>query len=77
MRLNPVLSFLFMNMESHTEHHVYPNVPFHALPRLRRLMAPHMPPPYRGLRAAWKEILPALLAQRRDPRYFVRRELPG
>jgi fatty acid desaturase len=77
LRLNPVLSFLFMNMESHTEHHVYPNVPFHALPRLRRLMAPHMPPPYRGLWAAWKEILPALRAQRRDPRYFVRRELPG
>jgi fatty acid desaturase len=77
LRLNPVLSFLFMNMESHTEHHVYPNVPFHALPRLRRLMAPHMPPPYRGLWGAWKEILPALRAQRRDPRYFVRRELPG
>ena len=55
LRLNPVLSFLFMNMESHTEHHVYPNVPFHALPRLRRLMAPYMPPPYRGLWGAWKE----------------------
>ncbi len=76
LRLNPVLSFLFMNMENHTEHHVFPNVPFHALPRLRRLMAPYMLPAYRGLRGAWKEILPALLAQRRDPRYFVRREPP-
>jgi fatty acid desaturase len=66
-----------MNMESHTEHHVYPNVPFHALPRLRSLMAPYMPPPYRGLWGAWKEILPALLRQRRDSGYFVRRTLPG
>ena len=77
LRLNPVLSFLFMNMESHTEHHVYPNVPFHALPRLRRLMALHMPAPYRGLLGAWKEIVPTLLAQRRDPGHFVQRELPG
>jgi len=77
LRLNPVLSFLFMNMESHTEHHVYPNVPFHALPRLRRLMAPYMPPPSRGLWGAWRELLPALLRQRRDPGYVGHREPPG
>ena len=34
------------------------------------------PPPYPSLLAAWKEILPALIRQVRDPRYFVRRELP-
>ena len=36
LRVNFFFTFLFMNMESHIEHHLYPMVPFHALPRLRR-----------------------------------------
>ena len=31
---NPVIRWLAWNMPYHTEHHLYPNVPFHALPRL-------------------------------------------
>ena len=33
---------LYWNMNYHIEHHIYPSVPFHALPRLNRLLAPHI-----------------------------------
>ena len=35
-----------------------------------------MPTPTRASWAAYREIIPALLRQRKDPTYFVRRELP-
>ncbi|MBM7066404.1 fatty acid desaturase [Actibacterium sp. 188UL27-1] len=39
---NRIVRFLAWNMPYHTEHHTLPNVPFHALPRLHRIMAPHL-----------------------------------
>jgi fatty acid desaturase len=76
MRLSRVWSFLFMNMESHAEHHIYPMVPFHALPRLRERLKEHMPEPYRGLWGGAREMVPALIRMRKDPSYFVRRTVP-
>jgi len=77
MALNPVFSFLYMHMENHIEHHLYPSVPFHALPRLHALVRDQLPKPYHGLRPAWKEIVPTLLRQRYSTSWFVRRPLPG
>jgi hypothetical protein len=34
------------------------------------------PSAYRGLWQAYREIVPAVLRQLRDPTYFVRRQLP-
>jgi fatty acid desaturase len=75
--MNPVLRFLFCNMNYHVEHHMFPMVPFHALPALHQAVREDMPPPYPSLLAAYREILPTLWRQRRDPSYHVRRELPG
>jgi hypothetical protein len=35
-----------------------------------------MPTPYRSTLAAYREIIPTLLRQRKDPGYFVHRDLP-
>jgi fatty acid desaturase len=35
---NSIVRWLAWNMPYHTEHHLYPAVPFHALPRLHRLV---------------------------------------
>jgi fatty acid desaturase len=77
IRLNPVLSFLYMHMENHTEHHIYPNIPFHALRRFRGLIDDQMPPACPSLWAAYREILPALIKQRHDSRYFIKRKVPA
>jgi fatty acid desaturase len=74
--INPVFSFLYMHMQYHVEHHIFPLVPFHALGKLHEVVKDQMPVPYRGLWGAWKEMIPTILRQRHDADYFVRRKLP-
>jgi fatty acid desaturase len=74
--MNPVLRFLYLNMNYHVEHHMFPMVPYHALPQLHEAMAADCPPPYPNIFAAFGEIFPALWRQRQDPTYFVRRPIP-
>jgi fatty acid desaturase len=77
MRLNPVLSFLYLHMEYHTEHHMFPNIPFHALAKFRRHVEDQMPRAYSGLLETYKEEIPVLWKQRHNAQYFIHREMPG
>jgi fatty acid desaturase len=74
---NRVFRYLYWNMNYHVEHHMYPLVPYHALPALHEALKADMPPAYPGLWAAYREIIPALLRQVRDPSYQVIRPLPA
>ncbi len=74
--MNVVFRFLYWNMNYHLEHHLFPMVPFHALPRLHAVAKPYLPAPYASCLAAYREIIPALLRQRKDTKYFIRRPLP-
>ena len=74
--MNPVFRFIYWNMNYHVEHHMFPMVPYHALPALHAELIHDMPVPYASLIAAYREILPTLWRQRRDPEYHVERELP-
>jgi Na(+)-translocating NADH:ubiquinone oxidoreductase F subunit len=64
-------------MNYHLEHHMFPLVPYHNLPRLHELVKWDAPAPYSGLIAAFREIIPAVLRQMRDPGYHVKRRLPS
>ena len=75
--MNPAFRFLYWNMNYHVEHHMFPMVPYHALPRLYETVKDDCPPAYANTWAAYREILPALLRQWRDPSYHVRRVLPA
>lgn len=74
--MNPIFRFLYWNMNYHLEHHMFPMVPYHALPALHEELKADLPVPYPSLWAAYREIIPTLLKQTKDPRYFVKRELP-
>jgi len=74
--MNPVNRFFYWNMNYHVEHHMFPLVPYHALPRLHQLVKADMPRPYSGLLEAWREIVPAVLRQIKDPAYHVKRAIP-
>ena len=74
--MNPINRFLYWNMNYHIEHHMYPLVPFHALPALHEMVKDDCPEPYPSLFAAWREIVPAVLRQVSDPAYHVKRRLP-
>jgi Na+-transporting NADH:ubiquinone oxidoreductase subunit F len=74
--MNFIHRYLYWNMNYHVEHHMFPLVPYHQLPKLHEAVKPDMPTAYPGLWTAWREIIPALLRQRQDPTYFVERKLP-
>lgn len=74
--MNPINRYLYWNMGYHVEHHMFPLVPYHALPKLHALIKADMPAPYNGLLEAYREIIPTLLRQSRDATYFVKRQLP-
>jgi len=76
LRVNFFFSFLFMNMENHLEHHLYPMVPFHALPSLRERIKNELPKPYKNMWQASMELLPVLCKQLKDPTISIRRPLP-
>jgi fatty acid desaturase len=74
--MNPVFRYLYWNMNYHIEHHMFPMVPYHALPTLHDALRSDMPRPYSGTIEAYREIIPAMLKQLRDPTFFVERQLP-
>ncbi|HXQ80933.1 MAG TPA: NADH:ubiquinone reductase (Na(+)-transporting) subunit F [Opitutaceae bacterium] len=76
VHMNLVNRYLYWNMNYHTEHHMFPLVPYHALPRLHELVRDDMPAAYPSTLAAWREIIPAVLRQVKDPTYCVKRRIP-
>lgn len=75
--MSPVNKFLVWNMNYHLEHHMNPTVPFHRLPKLHDELAADCPPAYPSTWNAWRELLPTLWKQRKNPSYFAPRPLPG
>jgi fatty acid desaturase len=57
-RTNLLAKFLYMNMNNHVEHHLYPNVPFHALPDLAEAVKDQVPEPDPGFfRSNWEVLV--------------------
>jgi fatty acid desaturase len=61
MYVNPFSRFVYWNMNYHVEHHMFPTVPYHALPALHEEMKADCPPPYRGSFDVYREMIPALI----------------
>ena len=70
IRLNPILSFIYWNMEYHIEHHLFPSVPSYNLPKLHKEIKDQLPEP-QTLLQAYKEIIPAVIRKSKDPNYFI------
>jgi fatty acid desaturase len=47
-RTNWVGRFLYLNMNNHVEHHLYPQVPFYSLPDVHKAVADQTPEPDPG-----------------------------
>ncbi len=74
--MNALNRYLYWNMNYHIEHHMFPLVPYHALVKLHAAVKDDCPAPYPGILAAWREIVPTLWRQVKDPGYYVKRRLP-
>jgi fatty acid desaturase len=75
--MNPIFRFIYLDMNYHIEHHMFPMVPYHALGKLHQELKADMPQPYRSLWEAYREIVPTLIRELKEPTYFVQRQLPG
>ncbi len=67
--MNPVFRWLYSNMNYHIEHHLFPGVPYHALPALHAEIKESLPPALPNTRAAYRELLGAMREQEKDPTY--------
>lgn len=75
--VNPVFSYLYMNMNYHIEHHSMPMVPYHSLGKLHAAVRDQMPPAYKNLWEVYREMIPALIKQATgDPDYQIMRPIP-
>jgi fatty acid desaturase len=74
--MNPISRFLYLNMNYHVEHHMFPMVPYYNLPKLHETIKHDLPPPNRSIAEGYREMIPAFLRQLRYEDYFIRRELP-
>jgi fatty acid desaturase len=74
--MNPISRFLYMNMNYHVEHHMFPMVPFHALPQLHELIKHDLPAPNPSIWHGYREMIPVLWRQLRYEDDFLKRELP-
>eukprot|EP01079_Euglenida_sp_SAG-EU17-18_P011273 gene11273-2049_t len=91
--LNPVVRFLYWQMNYHTEHHMYAAVPCYNLGRLHEAIKHELPPVADGLIAAcsprilrhnydsschvWRQILPILHQEAANPSYVYKVPLPA
>lgn len=76
VKVNPILSFFYLDMQYHIEHHMFPGVPFHALSKLHEKIKSQLPPTYSSTFAVYKELIPTVLRQQKDPAYHVIPALP-
>jgi fatty acid desaturase len=74
--MGPINRFLYWNMNYHLEHHMFPMVPYHALPRLHDLIKDDLPAPTNGVIAAYLEMWPILKRQLKNEEVFIKRQLP-
>ena len=74
---NPILGWLlYFNMQYHVEHHIYPQVPFYNLPKIHDLIKEQCPPANKSLFDGLREMIPAILRQTKDPKYYIKKKLP-
>ncbi len=57
---NAAMRFLCWNMCFHTEHHAYPGLPFHALPKAHGVLKPRLKVTAPGYLAVTVQVLAAL-----------------
>ena len=75
--MNPISRFIYWNMNYHVEHHMFPMVPYHALPALHEELKADLPAPTTSIPAAFAEFLPIMRRQFQDTSVFIDRRLGG
>ena len=71
--MNPFSRFVYLNMNYHIEHHMFPLVPYYNLPRLHEVIKDDLPSPSPSIWSAYREMLPVIWKQLKGQEVFVER----
>ena len=74
--MNPLSRFIYLNMNYHIEHHMFPLVPYYNLPKLHEVIKDDLPPPNKSICSAYAEMLPIIWKQLQGNEIFIERHLP-
>ncbi len=74
--LNPISRWIYWNMNYHVEHHMFPMVPYYALPKLHETIKHDLPAPNTSIWDAYREMFAAVMRQRQEPGYALVKDLP-
>lgn len=74
--MNPVSRWIYWNMNYHVEHHMFPMVPYYALPDLHEAIKHDLPTPNGSILEAYAELFKAVGRQRCEPGYALVKDLP-
>jgi Na+-transporting NADH:ubiquinone oxidoreductase subunit F len=74
--MNPIFRFLYLNMNYHVEHHMFPAVPYYNLPALHAEIKDQLAKPSPNTLHAYKEIVSAFRQQHVDPTWELERDIP-
>ena len=75
--MNPISRWIYWNMNYHVEHHMFPMVPYYALPALHEQIKRDLPPANTSIWDAYREMVGAVMKQRNNPGYAFRKDLPA
>ena len=73
--MNPLSRFIYLNMNYHIEHHMFPLVPYYNLPNLHEVIKDDLPPPNSSIFSAYAEMLPVIWKQLQGNEVFIERNL--
>ncbi len=76
IHLHPILSFLYWQMNFHTEHHMFAAIPCYNLKKCHEAIRKELPPTL-GLIDAWLEIINIQKRQAQEPDYQYHQPLPA
>ncbi len=70
VKMNIISRFIYLNMNYHIEHHIFPAVPYYNLPALHEALKVQLPPPLPSIWSAYTQMLPILWRQFNGERVF-------
>lgn len=75
--MNPLSRFIYLNMNYHTEHHMFTMVPYYNLPQLHALIKHDLPVAEPSIRAAFRRLVPVLVRQLQFKDAVIIQDLPA
>ena len=76
VEVNPLVRFLYWNMNYHIEHHMYAAVPFHQLPKFHEALKKDLPECPKSFSAGIRLVLSIKKKQKSDPGFIYVPKFP-